>query len=95
MISPYVINISISLNKIIVNLFGINIEINNLMESKLLIEKLMEKCQTMLADKKDMAEIIIQPCYNSLKAELVNDNNFDDSIINNIENMKKQYIGYV
>ena len=95
MISPYVINISISLNKIIVNLFGINIEINNLMESKLLIEKLMEKCQTMLADKKDMVEIIIQPCYNSLKAELDNENNFDDSIINNIKNMKKQYIGYV
>ena len=76
------------------NLFGINIEINNLMESKLLIEKLMEKCKQMLEDKKDMAEIIIEPCYNSLKNELMNDNNFDDSIVNNIENIKKQYTNY-
>ena len=94
MISPYNINISVSLTKIIMNLFGINIEINNLMESKLLIEKLMEKCKKMLEDKKDMAEIIIEPCYNSLKNELMNDNNFDDSIVNNIENIKKQYTNY-
>ena len=94
MISPYNINISVSLTKIIMNLFGINIEINNLMESKLLIEKLMEKCKQMLEDKKDMAEIIIEPCYNSLKNELMNDNNFDDSIVNNIENIKKQYTNY-
>ena len=88
MISPYNINISLSLSKIIVNLFGINIEINNLKESKLLIEKLMEQCQKMLADKKDMAEIIIEPCYTALKAELMNENILDDSIINNIKNIK-------
>ncbi len=95
MISPYNINISISLSKIIMNLFGINIEINNLMESKLLIEKLMEQCQKMLEDKKDMMKIIIEPCYNSLKNELLNENQFDDSIVNNIENMKKNYIGFI
>ena len=88
MISPYNINISISLSKIIINLFGINFEINNLKESKLLIEKLMEQCSKMLADKKDMVEIIIEPCYSSLKNELMNENIFDDSIINNINNLK-------
>ena len=88
MISPYNINISLSLSKIIVNLFGINIEINNLKESKLLMEKLMEQCQKMLADKKDMVEIIIEPCYTALKAELMNENILDDSIINNVKNLK-------
>ena len=87
-ISPYNINMSISLSKIIVNIFGINIEINNLKESKLLMEKLMEQCQKMLADKKDMVEIIIEPCYTALKAELMNENILDDSIINNVKNLK-------
>ena len=95
MISPYNINISISLSKIIMNLFGINIEINNLMESKILIEKLMEQCKKMLEDKTDMMKIIIEPCYNSLKNELLNENQFDDSIVNNIKNMKKEYIGFI
>ena len=95
MISPYNINISISLSKIIMNLFGINIEINNLMESKILIEKLMEQCKKMLEDKTDMMKIIIEPCYNSLKNELSNENQFDDSIVNNIKNMKKEYIGFI
>ena len=95
MISPYNINISISLSKIIMNLFGINIEINNLMESKILIEKLMEQCKKMLEDKTDMMKIIIEPCYNSLKNELSNENQFDESIVNNIKNMKKEYIGFI
>ena len=86
MISPYNINISLSLSKIIVNLFGINIEINNLKESKLLIEKLMEQCSKMLADKKDMVEIIIEPCYTAIKNELMNANILDESIVNNIKN---------
>ena len=88
MISPYNINVCISLSKIVINIFGITFEINNLKESKLLIEKLMEQCQKMLADKKDMAEIIIEPCYTALKAELMNEYIFDDSIINNIKNIK-------
>ena len=95
MISPYNINISISQSKIIMSFFGINIEINNLIESKLLIEKLMEQCKKMIEDKKDMMQIIIEPCYISLKNELMNENQFDDSIVNNIENMKKNYIGFI
>ena len=95
MISPYNINISISQSKIIMSFFGINIEINNLIESKLLIEKLMEQCKKMIEDKKDMMKIIIEPCYNSLKNELKNEEKFDDSIVNNIENMKKNYIGFI
>ena len=88
MISPYNINVCISLSKIVINIFGITFEINNLKESKLLIEKLMEQCSKMLADKKDMVEIIIEPCYTALKAELMNENILDDSIINNIKNIK-------
>ena len=42
-----------------------------------------------------MMKIIIEPCYNSLKNELQNENKFDDSIVNNIENMKKNYIGFI
>ena len=86
MISPYNINVSISLNKIIINIFGITFEINNLKESKLLIEKLMEQCNKMLADKKDMVEIIIQPCYTAIKNELMNENILDESVVNNMKN---------
>ena len=84
MISPYTINISISLSKIIANFFGINIEINNLMESKTFIEKLMDKCQKMLNDKKDLIQIIIEPCYEAIKDELVNEGLFDGDIYKNI-----------
>lgn len=89
MISPYNINISISFTKIIANFFGINIEINNLKESKALIEKLMEKCSKMLNDKKDMIELIIEPCYKAIKDELENERIFDDSINGNINDLKK------
>ena len=86
MISPYNINVGISLSKIVINIFGITFEINNLKESKLLIEKLMEQCSKMLADKKDMVEIIIEPCYTAIKNELMNANILDESIVNNIKN---------
>ena len=86
MISPYNINVCISLSKIVINIFGITFEINNLKESKLLIEKLMEQCSKMLADKKDMVEIIIEPCYTTIKNELMNANILDESIVNNIKN---------
>ena len=86
MISPYNINVCISLSKIVINIFGITFEINNLKESKLLIEKLMEQCSKMLADKKDMMEIIIEPCYTAIKNELKNANILDESIVNNIKN---------
>ena len=92
MISPYNINISISFTKIIANFFGINIEINNLKESKALMEKLMEKCSKMLNDKKDMVELIIEPCYKAIKDELENEGIFDDSIIGNINDLKKSNI---
>jgi hypothetical protein len=89
MISPYNINISISFTKIIANFLGIQIEINNLKESKYLIEKLLEKCQKMLNEKKDIVEFIIEPCFTALKDELVNEGNLDDLIFKNIKNIKK------
>ena len=92
MISPYNINISISFTKIIANFLGIQIEINNLKESKYLIEKLLEKCQKMLNEKKDIVEFIIEPCFTALKDELVNEGNLDDLIFKNIKNIKKSII---
>ena len=86
MISPYTINVSISLSKIIANFFGIKIEINNLKESKYLIEKLMEKCQKMLNEKKDIVQFIIEPCYTSIKEEIINEGNWDNDIIVKINN---------
>ena len=89
MISPYNINISISFSKISIHFLGINIEIDNLKESKSLVEKLMEKCQKMLSEQKDVIELIIEPCYTALKDELINDGRFDGDIFRNISNLKK------
>ena len=92
MISPFIININISLSKIIVNIFGFNIEINNLMESKILIEKLGEQCKKMINDKKDMIELIIKPCYETIKTELINEGEFDGDILKNSNEFKKTSI---
>ena len=90
MISPYNINISISFTKIIANFFGIQIEINNLKESKILIERLIEKCQKMLNEKKDFVAFIIEPCYIAIKEELINDGKIDGNLISFINaNVKK------
>ena len=91
MISPFNINISIGSPKIIVNLFGFHFEINNLIESSLLIEKLIDQCKKMFEDKKDMIEIIIEPCFTLLKNELENDSNLDESVVNNINEYKKNF----
>jgi hypothetical protein len=91
MISPLNINISISFTKIIANFLGVNIEINNLKESKELMEKLLEKCTKMLNNKKDMIEIIIEPCYDAIKNELIKEGIFDESIITNINDLKKSF----
>ena len=86
MISPYTINVSISLTKIISNIFGIKIEINNLKESKYLIEKLLEKCEKMLTEKNDIVQFIIEPCYTTIKEEIINEGNWDNDIIVKINN---------
>ena len=86
MISPYTINCSISLSKIIANIFGIKIEINNLKESKYLIEKLLAKCEKMLNEKKDILQFIIEPCYTTIKEEIINEGNWDNDIIVKINN---------
>jgi hypothetical protein len=91
MISPLNINVSISFTKIIANFLGVNIEINNLKESKELMEKLLEKCTKMLNNKKDMIEIIIEPCYDAIKNELIKEGIFDESIITNINDLKKSF----
>ena len=88
MISPYIINVSISLSKIIANVFGFNIEINNLIESKKLIGKLSEECKNMMNQKKDMVKLIIEPCYEAIKTELINEGVFDDNVLKN-QNGKK------
>ena len=92
MISPLNINISISFTKIIANFLGVNIEINNLKESKELMEKLLEKCTKMLNNKKDMIEIIIEPCYDAIKNELIKEGIFDESIIANINDLQKSFV---
>ena len=83
MISPFVINVSISLSKIIANIFGFNIEINNLIESKKLVEKLGEECKNMMNQKKDMVKLIIEPCYEAIKTELIKEGVFDDNVLKN------------
>ena len=88
MISPYNINLSISLSKIVASFLGINIEINNLMESKVMMEKLMDKCQKMLNDKKDIIELIIEPCYSTIKEEILKSGIFGDDK-NNINDSQK------
>ena len=85
MISPYNINLSISLSKLVASFFGITLEINNLLESKVMMEKLIDKCQKMLNDKKDLVELIIEPCYKTIKEELLNNGIFDREILNNIK----------
>ena len=91
MISPLNINLSISFTKIIANFLGINIEINNLKESKNLMEKLSEKCIKMLNNQKDMVELIIEPCYEAIKSELIKEGIFDDTILNNINDLQKSF----
>ena len=90
MISPFVINVSISLSKIIANIFGFNIEINNLIESKKLVEKLSEECKNMMNQKKDMVKLIIEPCYEAIKTELINEGVFDDIVLKN-QNKKIEF----
>ena len=45
----------------------------------------------MFEDKKDMIEIIIEPCFTLLKNELENDSNLDESVVNNINEYKKNF----
>ena len=92
MISPYTINISISLSQIIANIFGFTFEINNLLESQKLIEKMSEQCKKMLENKKSMVKLIIEPCYESIKGELVNEGIFDENILKNQNDIKKIWI---
>ena len=55
------------------------------------MEKLLEKCTKMLNNKKDMIEIIIEPCYDAIKNELIKEGIFDESIITNINDLKKSF----
>ena len=92
MISPYTISISISLSQIIANILGFSFEINNLLESQKLIEKMSEQCKKMLENKKDMAKLIIEPCYEGIKGELINEGIFDENIFKNQNDIKKIWI---
>ena len=92
MISPYTISISISRSQIIANILGFSFEINNLIESQKLIEKMSEQCKKMLENKKDMTKLIIEPCYEDIKGELLNEGIFDENIFKNQNDIKKIWI---
>ena len=66
MIEPYEINLNINLSKINVKLFGLSLEVNDLEESK----SLMEQIKKILNEKLKMTKIILEPCYKLLKEEL-------------------------
>jgi hypothetical protein len=87
------IDIIISIKKIILNILGMQLEINDLEDSKLILKKLKK-----LFDYKFfMAEIVLEPCYSLLKQELYknssNDINYNtnnnENIQNNIINLNK------
>ena len=66
MIEPYEINFTINLSKINVKLFGLSLEVNDLEESK----SLMEQIKKILDEKLKITKIILEPCYKLLKEEL-------------------------
>ena len=78
--------IIISIKKIILNILGMQLEINDLEDSKLILKKLKK-----LFDYKFfMAEIVLEPCYSLLKQELYknssNDINYNTNNNENIQN---------
>ena len=79
-ISPSIINISISLNKIIADFFGINAELNSLNEIKFIIGSLIEE----IKNKIKRVKLFIKPCYKDVKDELTNEGMFDDEFFRNI-----------
>ena len=87
------VDIIISIKKIILNIFGMQLEINDLEDSKLLLKKLKK----FFDYKFFMVEIVLEPCYSLLKQELYknssNDINYNinnnDIIQNNIINQNE------
>ena len=48
--------------------------------------------QKMLENKKDMTKLIIEPCYEDIKGELLNEGIFDENIFKNQNDIKKIWI---
>jgi hypothetical protein len=87
------VDILISIKRIIVNILGMQLEINDLEDSKLILKKLKK----LFNYKFFMAEIVLEPCYSLLKQEIFknssNDINYNtnnnENIQNNIINLNK------
>lgn len=87
------VDIIISIKKIILNILGMQLEINDLEDSKLLLKKLKK----FFDYKFFMVEIVLEPCYSLLKQEFFknssNDINYNinnnDIIQNNIINQNE------
>ena len=79
-ISPSIVNISISLNKIIADFYGINAEVNSLKEIRFIINSLIEEIE----NKINRVKLFIEPCLNDIKDELTNSGMLDNEIYKNI-----------
>ena len=78
--------ITINLKKINIKIFGMELEINELEDTKLILKKIKKLFETKLA----MAEVMIEPCYIMLKKELNNENELksNENIYKDEENEK-------
>lgn len=84
------VDIIISIKKIILNILGMQLEIIDLEDTKLISKKLKK----LFDNKLFMVEIVLEPCYSLLKQELyknfINDNNYYNNNDENIQNNIKQ-----
>ena len=66
----------ISIKKIIIKIFGMELEINDLEDTKLIIHKIKK----LFGEKISMAEIMLEPCYSMIKKELNKSNNNEEEV---------------
>ena len=83
------IDIIISIKKIILNILGMQLEINDLEDSKWILKKIKK----LFDHKFFMFEIVLEPCYSLLKQELYrNSSNDINYYTNNNENIQNKII---
>ena len=73
--------LTISIKKIVIKILGMELEINDLEDTKLIIQKIKK----LFGDKISVAEIMIEPCYSMIKKELFN-KSFNEEESKNFEN---------
>ena len=82
------IDIIISIKKIILNILGMQLEINDLEDSKWILKKIKK----LFDHKFFMFEIVLEPCYSLLKQELYRNSSNDINYTNNNENIQNKII---